>query len=71
MNRAEKLFEIFQEAVESERQARARYEEAAGLCEDEGLRQVLLAFAEDELRHEREILARFKEVSEKAGGGLH
>ncbi len=71
MNRAEKLFEIFQEAVESERQARARYEEAASLCEDEGLRQVLLAFAEDELRHEREILARFKEVSEKAGGGLH
>ena len=71
MNRAEKLFEIFQEAVESERQARARYEEAASLCEDGELRQVLLAFAEDELRHEREILARFKEVSEKASGGLH
>lgn len=71
MNRVERLFEIFQEAVESERQARQRYLEAATECEDSDLKEILLGFAEDELRHEREILVRLKEVSDRMGGGIH
>lgn len=71
MDKIEKLFEIFQEAAEAERQARLRYEEAASLCDDPDLKEVLLRFAEDELRHEREVTERFREMAEKIGGGVH
>jgi rubrerythrin len=71
MDRLERLFEIFQEAVESERQARLRYEEAAGLCQDPGLKDVLLGFAEDEARHEREVVMRFREMAANMTGGVH
>lgn len=71
MNRLERLFEIFQEAAESERQARRRYEEAASLCQDADLKDVLLAFAEDEARHEREVVARFREMAAKLSGGVN
>ena len=71
MDRLERLFEIFQEAAESERQARMRYEEAASLCQDADLKEILLAFAEDEARHEREVIMRFREMAAKIGGGLN
>lgn len=71
MDRLERLFEIFQEAAESERQAKIRYEEAAGLCQDADLKELLLAFAEDEARHEREVVMRFREMAAKLSGGLH
>jgi rubrerythrin len=71
MNKVEKLFEIFQEAAEAERQARLRYEEAASLCEDPDLKEVLLRFAEDEMRHEHEVTERFREMAEKFGGGVN
>jgi rubrerythrin len=71
MDRAERLFQIFQEAAESERQARARYEEAASLCADGELKDLLLTFAEDEARHEREVVQRFREMAGRFGGGLH
>jgi rubrerythrin len=71
MDRLERLFQIFQEAAESERQARIRYEEAAGLCQDSDLKDLLLAFAEDEARHEREVITRFREMAAKIAGGLN
>jgi len=70
-DRMEKLMEIFQEAAESERQARIRYEEAAQMCEDPDLRRVLLDFAADEQRHEEEVLARFREMATKFAGGIN
>lgn len=70
MDRLERLFQIFQEAAESERQARLRYEEAASLCADDELKAVLMAFAEDEARHEREVVLRFRELAERTSG-LH
>jgi rubrerythrin len=69
--RLQKLFDIFQEAVESERQARQRYLDAAKLCQDDELKQLLLGLAEDELRHERELLVQFKEISTRLGKGVH
>jgi rubrerythrin len=68
MNRMEKLAEIFQEAAEAERQARMRYEEAAGLCDDPILKDLLLAMAQDEARHEQEIITRFRQMTAKMGG---
>jgi rubrerythrin len=68
MSRVERLMEIFQEAAESERQARMRYEEAASVCDDPELKEILLGFAEDELRHEREVTERFKEFAKRIGG---
>ena len=69
--RIHRLFDIFQEAVEAERSARRRYEEAATLCEDSELKAILLEFAEDELKHEREILLRFQQVARKIEGEVH
>ncbi len=71
VERIHRLFDIFQEAVEAERSARRRYEEAASLCEDAQLKAVLLQFAEDELKHEREILLRFQEVAREIQGEVH
>jgi rubrerythrin len=71
MDRLERLFQIFQEAAESERQARVRYEEAAKLCQDPDLKDLLISFAEDEARHEREVVMRFRELSAKLAGGVH
>ena len=70
-DRLQKLFDIFQEAVESERQARQRYLEAAKLCQDDELKQLLMGLAEDELRHERELLVQFKEISTRLGKGVN
>jgi|WetSurMetagenome_2_1015567.scaffolds.fasta_scaffold00876_2 rubrerythrin len=66
--RMEKLAEIFQEAAEAERQARLRYEEAAQLCDDPVLREVLEAMAKDEARHEMEVIARFRQIASQLGG---
>lgn len=71
MDRIHKLFDIFQEALEAERAASRRYEEAASLCEDGELKEILLAFAEEERKHEREILLRFRDIARKMPGGLH
>ncbi len=67
-HRMEKLAEIFQEAAEAERQARLRYEEAAGLCDDPVLKDMLLSMAQDEARHEQEVIARFRQLSQQLGG---
>ncbi|MGC8763878.1 MAG: ferritin family protein [Acidobacteriota bacterium] len=67
----QKLFDIFQEALEAERASCRRYEEAAGLCGDPELKKILLDFAEEERKHEREILVRFREIARKMPGGLH
>jgi rubrerythrin len=71
MDRMSKLFEIFQEAVEAERQAQERYLDAARSCDDPELKQVLLAFAEDEKRHEQEIQVRVNELAQRLGRGIH
>ena len=70
-DRMEKLMEIFQEAAESERQARIRYEEAAQMCQDPDLKRILLEFAADEQRHEEEVLNRFRDMAAKFAGGIN
>ena len=67
-HRMERLAEIFQEAAEAERQARLRYEEAASMCDDPVLKELLKSMAQDEARHEREVVARFREFSNQIGG---
>lgn len=67
-SRAEKLAEIFQEAAEAERQSRLRYEEAARLCDDPLLRELLTSMAEDEARHEEEVVKRFRQFASRMGG---
>ena len=67
-SRMEKLAVIFQEAAEAERQARLRYEEAASLCDDPVLKALLISMAEDEGRHEQEVIGRFRDLARQVGG---
>lgn len=54
-----KLFAILRSAIQAERGAQAMYQEAIDLCEEPMLKAVLKAFRDDEVRHEKEVLARY------------
>ena len=58
------LFSIFKAVVEAERGAQAMYFKAFELCEDPALKDLLRSFQEDETRHEKEIMARYKKYLE-------
>ena len=60
-----KLFELFKNAVEAERQGQSMYKEAMALCDDPVLKDILNNFYQDEVRHEKEILARYKQFREE------
>ena len=53
------LFLIFKNAIQSERQMQGEYKEAADLCDDPSLKSVLMAFCQDEARHEQVLLERY------------
>jgi len=57
-----KLFTIFKQAVESEREAQAMYQEAMGCCEDEATREAMRILHDDEVRHEQEIMQRYNDL---------
>lgn len=58
------LFSIFKSVVEAERSAQAMYFKAFELCEDPALKVLLRSFQEDEIRHENEIMTRYKKYLE-------
>lgn len=60
--REERLFLLFKKAIESEREAQAMYREAIELCDDPSLISILEQFHEEEVRHEKEILARYNRL---------
>jgi rubrerythrin len=57
-----KLYTIFKQAVESERQAQAMYQEAMGVCQDEATKAAMQILYEDEVRHEKEIIERYNDL---------
>lgn len=56
----EKLFLLFKSAVDSERKAQDMYLRARELTENEDLIMVLKGFYQDEVRHERKLMDRYK-----------
>ena len=60
-----KLFELFKNAVEAEQAGQAMYKEAMALCDDPVLKEILNSFYQDELRHEKELKARYKQFREE------
>jgi rubrerythrin len=66
--RVEKLLLLFQQAIEAERAAQARYARAIELCDDDLLRGVLAQLRDDEARHERELVARYSQIRKGLGG---
>ena len=63
--KVERLFMLFRTAVESEREAQAMYKEAIGLCQDTVTCAALRGLLDDEVRHEREIIARYNALRTK------
>jgi rubrerythrin len=59
------LFLIFKDAVQRERDAQILYKQAAALCDDKALRQLLMAFHKDEARHEKGLVQRYNRLRKK------
>ena len=59
------LFLIFKDAVERERDAQNLYKQAAALCEDPALKELLEGFRKDEVRHEKALLQRYKRLRKR------
>ena len=65
--KTKQLFLIFKDAVERERGAQTLYKQAAELCEDKELRELLLGFSKDEARHEKMLVQRYNRLAKKYG----
>lgn len=66
-DREKRLFAIFKRAIDAEKQAQAMYREALDLCDEPVLKQALQGFHDDEVRHEAEILAKYRHFREEFG----
>lgn len=55
-DRETRLFLIFKDAIESERAAQARYQEAVEYCDDPELRTILQAIRCEEAHHEQALV---------------
>jgi rubrerythrin len=62
-----KLFAIFRSAIQAERSAQAMYQEAVDLCEEPMLKAVLKGLRDEEVRHEKEVLARYHQFKQDYG----
>lgn len=60
--KTKKLFLIFKKAIDEERGAQALYQQAIKLCQDEFLKEILEGFYQDELRHEKELMAQYNKI---------
>jgi rubrerythrin len=63
----ERIFIIFKQAIEDERQAQVTYAEALGITEDPILRDLFRTLLADERRHEEVLLRRCAEFKAKLG----
>ncbi len=61
----EKLFLMFKKAIEAERKAQEMYKDAKELCDDELLKKVFEGFYQDEVRHERALIARYNSLRQE------
>lgn len=66
-DRVSKLFALFKQAVEDERRAQTMYKEALDLCDDERTRAVLGELYDDEIRHELELVERYRALRKEFG----
>lgn len=57
--KTKRLFSLFKEAIQSEREAQSLYRQAAELCEDPTARRILEEFRRDEVRHEKALMERY------------
>jgi rubrerythrin len=60
-----RLFLMFKDAMQRERDAQSLYKQAAALCEDEALKELLEGFRKDEVRHEKELLQRYNRLRKR------
>jgi rubrerythrin len=60
-----KLFQIFKEAIELERQEQEHFKQAAALCDDGELAAILESFRKQEASHEHLLLEKYKEYRER------
>jgi rubrerythrin len=60
-----RLFLIFKDAVQRERDAQNIYKQAAELCEDKALKELLEGFCKDEARHEKALLERYNRLRKR------
>ena len=60
--RKEELAKIFKMAIKAEQRAQKMYQHALLQCDGEDIRAILIAFREDEERHEKEIALLYKEL---------
>jgi len=65
--RTEKLFSTFKIAIEAEMAAQSTYLKLKELSDDALLKQVFDGFYQDELRHEKELVKRYKELRQELG----
>lgn len=63
----QKFFNAFKVAIEAEKAAQNTYLKLKELSDDALLRQVLEGFYQDEVRHEQELVRRYKEMRQKLG----
>ncbi len=63
--KTKQLFLLFRDAVQRERDAQTLYKEAAELCEDKVLKELLLGFYKDEARHEKLLVQRYNRIAKK------
>ncbi|MEJ2368201.1 MAG: hypothetical protein P8Z49_07615 [Acidobacteriota bacterium] len=59
--REQRLFDLLRTAIEAERESQKLYQEASGLTDDPMFRLVLNHFYQDEVKHEKEVIARYQQ----------
>ena len=63
--RQKQLFLIFKLAIESERAAQVRYEQAHQYCDDPALKKILQTIAKEEARHEKLLLRWYARIKKR------
>lgn len=66
-DREKELFAIFKRAIEAEKQAQVMYKEAMELADEPLLKKALQGFHDDEVRHESEIMAKYRKFRDEFG----
>ena len=66
-SRTQKLFQLFKTAVEKDREAQTMYSEALLLSTDPSMTRVLQKLYDEEVRHEQQMMAYYKEIRDELG----
>ncbi len=67
VDRQQRLFIMFKQAIEDERRAQETYREAMGITEDRLLVEVFKSLYDDEVRHEGELVRRYEQFKARLG----